>query len=157
MRVIYNQSESKDPSYGYIEFYQDDLLLFYVIGNLNELLNWLINSKTHIMENLFFFGNENNSLAIRLDSAREIEFNLDLDENVVFDQWHGHIFEYYKYHGLTFGLRGFDNKDIIIGKNLNTGEFSCCEDGKEIFRYEFHLDEFYREVELKYQELQNES
>lgn len=157
MRIVYNQSESRDRSYGYIEFYQNDILLFNVIGNLFELLNWLLDSKTQIIENLFFFGNETNSLASRLDRAREIEFNLDMDENVVFDQWHGHIFEYYKYHGLTFGLRGFDNKDIIIGKNMKAGEFSCCEAGKDLFRFKFDLNEFYNEVEIKYQELQNEN
>jgi hypothetical protein len=79
------------------------------------------------------------------------------EDNYVSDYWHEQIFEYYKHHGLTFGLRGFDNMNIIIGKNLGKGEFSCYEDDKELFRYQFDLDEFYRKVELKYQELQNES
>lgn len=158
MKIIYNQEKSIDISYGVIELWSNSNLLFSVTGNLKEFLTWLISVKEYMFNEHFFFGNENISLAQRLYCAREIEFNDELaEDNIVSDYWHEQIFEYYKNHGLVYGLRGFNNKNIILGKNQGHGEFSCYEDGKELFRYDFDFNEFYRVVESKYQEILNKS
>ena len=156
MNIKYNQEKSQDPSYGVIEIWDKSKLIFSITGNIREFLEWVIFNRTLIINELFFFGNENCSLAQRMRIAREIEFNDELDDNIVFDYWHGQIFEYYKSHGLTFALRGFDNLDIIIGKNLKQGEFSCYKDGKELLRYKFDLDAFFHEVEIRYKEIEKE-
>lgn len=100
---------------------------------------------------MFFYGNENDSLAKRLYLARNIDFNESMGSgNIVADYWHDQIFDYYHTHGLTFGLRGFDNMDVIIGKNTGDGELSYCDEGKEVFRYNFSLNDFYKVVEETY-------
>jgi hypothetical protein len=156
MRIIYNQKNSKDSSYGMIEFWENSNLICSVKGNLKEFLQWLISVKECILKELFFYGSETNSLAKRLNFARNIEFNEELSEdNLVSDYWHEQIFEYYKKHGLVFGLRGFNNQNLIIGKNLKKGELSCYEDGMETLRFQFDLNDFFNEVELMLKELEN--
>lgn len=157
MQLKIIKKDSLTNEFGLIEFWDQNTCLFTVGGKLMEFFNWILGNKDYISDEIFFYGNEINSLSQRINEARNIDFNEELDDNKVFDYWHKQIYDYYKTHGLTFALRGFNNLDVIIGKNQGHGEFSCYEDGKELFRYDFDFNDFYREVESKYQELINES
>jgi hypothetical protein len=147
MEIRFTSLNSNDFNLGQIEFELDNVVIFTLGGNIKKLLLWLLINKHNICTDLFFYGNEIKSLAKRMYDARNLEFNTNQGElNIVSDYWHEKIYEYYECHGLTFGLRGFNNLDVIIGKNSGKGEFSCVKEGIELFCYSFDLEEFYAEV-----------
>ncbi len=144
------KKELYDPNvcWAEIEMYihQIDLdkkrILFKIEWDVNILLSWFIQNKKSILE-VDFPVLEKNYKSIAEKVFNFYNTDEDIDEDKV-----DSMFEYRQCHGIRFGLRGTDIKDVYIGKNNEIYEVSFFNE-IENWKYEIDLITFYEEINSK--------
>lgn len=137
-----------EPNWGLIIFSENNRNIVEMNGNILKFLEWLSSNKEYILKNQFFYGNPPDSLSKRIYLARELDFYYtEINEDEIVDYWHDKIHQYYKSHGVVFGLRGEKVKPYIIGLNGEHGEISLYDPDNNIdFSYKFDLNIFFENI-----------
>lgn len=114
-------------------------IIFKIEWDVNFLLNWFIQNKKNIFQVDFpMFEKKHESIAEKIYNFYNTDDDID-NEKI------DNMFVYRQNHGIRFGLRGTDIKDIYLGKNNEIYEISFFNE-IENWKYEIDLVTFYEEI-----------